>query len=973
MIGLLDTCTMKRTLFTLAILCLACAASAQEYPKLKELSEKEMAETLVPAEKKGRWGYANEKGNFRIKAVFDAAEEFKSTKVNDAVPVSCARIMSAGKYGYISSTGLYLLEPEFDSITDFDRGVAIFTKNGTAGLVNALGKVLVDGTEEILPFDGRGLAWFRRDGRWGAYDLQGNVVFENGYDGVPEEHYGALSIVRTDGRAGFISLDRKRVLMKPCADSVWLEPNDSDLLLFRKDGRCGCWHVDGKELLRPDYDRISVTEDGRILVQMLDRYGLWSKSGEMLLASCMMTNQIEEKHAFYQIFEEKGGRRNIKVYYKDRLMEPAEFDDMTFKEMSPARYMERDAEYERFPYWMKRHLKDVMSPVALKSQWRFDNAFHQARPVVRTARPEEGICPDGESHVTVGKDMRLLDSKGFSVPANKALSKLAVLVDGVAVPVGGWLTPLLKSVTSAKVAAYDKAMGTSLASEWKTVTARVRNKGFAPDGDVVIVVDIMAGDVLAQRVVAKSTTSGTLRFSIRKDGILNNRTDYVWPDESRCFVADGMIFFSYLLGEGRALRTSFHTLTGKVMTDLDDFYAELMLAQMPVLKLFGRDSDYFCTCRIDMAARSFSKSGVGMESSKTFIRMSESHICFYDRDTRLLKATLETGSEHMPVAALRYAGATWDGRRIIGVSANHWDNAAEAVWTYVPRVGSGTFAENINGYMLTVYPADAEGIAVYSLSPDIWSNEGVMYGFIGYDTDFFTQALFEDAKPFADGKAQVKMAGVWKTLAKEDFGIYLDDPSEAHTSDNYCLGRVIFDAARIEKARTMNNPDVKDMTTEEGYRLMTSKGGELIGFQNVHTGKYGFVDAQGAMVVAPVFDAYHSCDFSMDGMVAVRRSASEDPDDGWGFIDMAGNIVIPCSYYRFWTPDVKSFFSEGENGICPMCRIMTGGLKRMGCLNRKGEVVTPFEYDSISWPTDGIMTARLGDMTMKINQEGVML
>jgi hypothetical protein len=45
----------------------------------------------------------------------------------------------------------------------------------------------------------------------------------------------------------------------------------------------------------------------------------------------------------------------------------------------------------------------------------------------------------------------------------------------------------------------------------------------------------------------------------------------------------------------------------------------------------------------------------------------------------------------------------------------------------------------------------------------------------------------------------------------------------------------------------------------------------------------------------------------------------------------------------------------------------------MGCINRKGEIVIPFEYDFISMPVDGVMTAKLGVMTMKLKEDGTML
>jgi hypothetical protein len=56
----------------------------------------------------------------------------------------------------------------------------------------------------------------------------------------------------------------------------------------------------------------------------------------------------------------------------------------------------------------------------------------------------------------------------------------------------------------------------------------------------------------------------------------------------------------------------------------------------------------------------------------------------------------------------------------------------------------------------------------------------------------------------------------------------------------------------------------QDMTNDDGYRLLRSYGGGLVAFENTYTGKYGFVDSTGVMLVPPIYDDYHECDFSVD-------------------------------------------------------------------------------------------------------------
>jgi hypothetical protein len=46
----------------------------------------------------------------------------------------------------------------------------------------------------------------------------------------------------------------------------------------------------------------------------------------------------------------------------------------------------------------------------------------------------------------------------------------------------------------------------------------------------------------------------------------------------------------------------------------------------------------------------------------------------------------------------------------------------------------------------------------------VWTNEGLRYGFIGYDADFFTQPVYEDIRDMVGGEAKVKVKGEWKTM-----------------------------------------------------------------------------------------------------------------------------------------------------------------------------------------------------------------
>ena len=85
-----------------------------------------------------------------------------------------------------------------------------------------------------------------------------------------------------------------------------------------------------------------------------------------------------------------------------------------------------------------------------------------------------------------------------------------------------------------------------------------------------------------------------------------------------------------------------------------------------------------------MVNRTYKKKGIGFTLSDTYVKSIGDHLYFYDKSTRLLESILNIGSDAMPVNALRYTSATWDGQRIVGLSVNKWVSVNDAKWMFAP-------------------------------------------------------------------------------------------------------------------------------------------------------------------------------------------------------------------------------------------------------------------------------------------------
>lgn len=765
--SVMNTCI--RTILGAFLALLSLTSYAQDYPKLNELSEKELLEKLAPAERNGKWGYANEDGKFRIKACFDSAGEFFQT-VHKGETLTCAKVSYEGKFGYLNEKGVFLLLPDYDSMSDFDRGVAVFSKGGNNGLISASGEVLALGFAEITAFDINGIAWLRRGDVWGACDLEGKTVFEPRYDAVPDKAYGDLVLVQAGESYGLVSLKERRIVLEPVAEWIGPDVMDASILLYRRGMHFGCIGTDGVNILAPDCELIAGGyENGHIMFRRAGKYGLCDRKGNLLIPAVMNTDQISEGRPFYRFFDESTGFRMPKVFYKGEALTLKAFDDKVFAETGADGYMGNDVmTIGRYPIWLMGHVRDIIPPSAFRGYWSSDNAYlHPGLMDMPAAQDPSGVPVDERTFVTVGRDKKVIQCEGLGLEPGATLSKATMPIDTLAVPCGSWLTPLF-NVSSDRLAGYDRAMGTTVAKDWQTLTARVRNRGLVPDGDAVAVIDIMVDTLLMQRHFVKFTLKGTRRQIMTQDGILYDRVNYVNNVQPRYFQTADMFVIPVCIGAEKALKTRLYTKAAKLVTELGDLYCELMLDSSSGLKMLGRDAYSFCKSEVDMTSRKYTKDDLGVMSENMSVDYYDGHAYFYETDTKVCKSILETGTDCMPIPALRYARDDWDGKAVVGVSANMWDVLSESAWIAVPRALSEPRAENVNGYMLTVYPPGPDGISIYSINPDIWTNEGLRYGFIGYDVEFFTQALFENARDFVGGVTKVMVNGAWVDLKKED-------------------------------------------------------------------------------------------------------------------------------------------------------------------------------------------------------------
>src|SRR5690606_25912279 len=125
----------------------------------------------------------------------------------------------------------------------------------------------------------------------------------------------------------------------------------------------------------------------------------------------------------------------------------------------------------------------------------------------------------------------------------------------------------------------------------------------------------------------------------------------------------------------------------------------------------------------------------------------------------------------------------------------------------------------------------------------------------------------------------------------------------------------------------------------------------LYPFKNPETGKWGFKDSTGNIIIQPGYDYAH--EFS-EGLADVRKG---DVINGkWGFINSKNETVIPLTY------SYVGSFSQGKAAVR-----LNG---KMGYINPDGEVVIPLEYDFANNFKNGKAEVKQGDRFFYIDETG---
>ena len=149
---------------------------------------------LVKAKSGEKCGYINKEGKFIINPIFDSVSDFSE---------GLAAVEVDDKYGYINSNGEYIVNPQFSGAGYFSEGLARVLSGDKCGYIDKTGKFVINPQfDDALDFS-ENLACVKVNDKYGVINKSGEFVVNAQYDEMRAFSNG-LAAVKSGDRWGYI-------------------------------------------------------------------------------------------------------------------------------------------------------------------------------------------------------------------------------------------------------------------------------------------------------------------------------------------------------------------------------------------------------------------------------------------------------------------------------------------------------------------------------------------------------------------------------------------------------------------------------------------------------------------------------------------------------------------------------------------------------------------------------------------------
>lgn len=240
--------------------------------------------TLHPVLLNGKWGYINNSGNMVINPDYDEAREFSD---------GYAAVRKGTTWGYVSEQTKKLTIPaNFSVAGDFSEELApAQLPGGEYGFINTSGDFVIDPQYDFAGAFSEGLAAVRDDGLWGYVATSGELSIDLKFSDA-RAFSEELAAVETFEGWVYINKTGSEVISPDFQVSAAGEFSDGLAPVQTTEG-WGYINKTGNPIITPKYEEAGVFAQSRAWIREDDYVGFIDKSGENVIP-----NQFGEVKSF---------------------------------------------------------------------------------------------------------------------------------------------------------------------------------------------------------------------------------------------------------------------------------------------------------------------------------------------------------------------------------------------------------------------------------------------------------------------------------------------------------------------------------------------------------------------------------------------------------------------------------------------------------------------------------------------------
>ncbi|WP_425638125.1 WG repeat-containing protein [Algoriphagus yeomjeoni] len=161
---------------------------------------------------------------------------------------------SKGAYGFVNSTGTWVIKPQYAETTLFSENIAAYKTSLNWGLINSSGVLIADPTwEEIKPFQ-KGLAIAKANSQYYLLNSFGSPLNTVGFDDVSRTTDGYF-LVEKSGKTGLLDVNGEIIIP---IEFDGLRRERKNFIIVQKDGLTGVINDVGEVIIPVAYEKIKV-------------------------------------------------------------------------------------------------------------------------------------------------------------------------------------------------------------------------------------------------------------------------------------------------------------------------------------------------------------------------------------------------------------------------------------------------------------------------------------------------------------------------------------------------------------------------------------------------------------------------------------------------------------------------------------------------------------------------------------------